>query len=87
MATQTINISLPQELIKRIDNAANANYASRSEFIRQSIVRRLKAQDNDAWERLAAGTDEIQARAEQAGYKTDEDYLKAVKEVRSARKR
>lgn len=63
MATQIINISLPQELVKRIDKAANADYASRSEFIRQSIVRRLKAQDNEVWEELAAGADEVRTNA------------------------
>ncbi|HUD06303.1 MAG TPA: ribbon-helix-helix protein, CopG family [Candidatus Saccharimonadales bacterium] len=84
MTTQIINISLPKELVKKIDNAASVDYASRSEFIRQTIVRRLKAQDNDIWGELAIGADEVRASAKKAGYASDKDYLRAVKEVRSS---
>jgi Arc/MetJ-type ribon-helix-helix transcriptional regulator len=55
--TKTINLSLPEELLKKIDAAAKGEYASRSDFIRETIVRRLKGQrivdewgDNDNWE-------------------------------------
>lgn len=44
MSTKTINISLPHDLLEKIDEAAKGEYASRSDFIRESIVRRLKGQ-------------------------------------------
>ena len=54
---KTINISLPEELLKKIDNEAKAEYASRSDFIRDSLVRRIKHQrvvdewgDDGEWE-------------------------------------
>ena len=54
---KTINISLPEDLLKRIDAEAKSEYASRSDFIRDSIVRRLKNQrvvdewgDDGVWE-------------------------------------
>lgn len=57
MASKTINISLPEELLKKIDKAAKNEYASRSDFIRDSVVRRLKGQhvvdewgDGGEWE-------------------------------------
>lgn len=55
--TKTINISLPEELLKKIDAAAKSEYASRSDFIREVLVRKLKNQrivdewgDEGEWE-------------------------------------
>lgn len=55
--SKTINISLPEELLKRIDAEAKAEYASRSDFIRDTLVKRLRNQrvvdewgDEGIWE-------------------------------------
>lgn len=82
MSTQIVNISLPEELVKKIDRAAKGQYASRSEFIRQAVVNRLRTQDDDVWGALAAGTEEVRTSAERSGYTTDEDFARAAKEVR-----
>ena len=87
MSTQIINLSLPEELVRKIDRAAQGQYASRSEFIRQAVVNRLRSQDEGVWAALAAGADEVRISAERAGYKTDEDYARAVKEIRQGNKR
>jgi metal-responsive CopG/Arc/MetJ family transcriptional regulator len=87
MATQIVNISFPEELVKKIDTAAKANYATRSEFIRQTVVSRLRSQDIDVWDELEAGADEVHSKAEQAGYKSDDDFVRAVKEVRQTKVR
>ena len=57
MASRIINISLPEELLKKIDKTAKSDYASRSDFIRETLVRRLKGQrivdewgDEGEWE-------------------------------------
>jgi len=42
--TKTVNISLPTALLHEIDKAAKKEYSSRSDFIRETIVRRLKGQ-------------------------------------------
>lgn len=42
--SKPINLTLPDELLKAIDKAAKSEYASRSDFIRESVVRRLKNQ-------------------------------------------
>ena len=54
---KTINISLPEELLKKIDDEARAEYASRSDFIRDTLVKRLRNQrvvdewgDEGTWE-------------------------------------
>ncbi len=37
MNTQTFNISLPRELVKKVDKVAKEEYRNRSEFIRQAL--------------------------------------------------
>lgn len=87
MSTQIVNISLPKELVQKIDRAAKRQYGSRSEYIRQAVVNRLRGQDTDTWGALAAGADEVRIKAEQAGYTSDDDFVRAVKEVRQAKSR
>jgi Arc/MetJ-type ribon-helix-helix transcriptional regulator len=57
--TKTINISLPEELLKKIDEEAKSEYASRSDFIRDTLVKRLRGQrvvdewgDDGTWEKV-----------------------------------
>ena len=44
MVTKIISLSLPAELLKIINEAAKAHYASRSDYIRESVVMRLKSE-------------------------------------------
>lgn len=85
MATQTINISLPKALIEEIDKAAKTEYASRSDYIRQALVSKLKADkaQYDDWELLESLASEVAESAAKAGYKTEQDFVRAVKEVRA----
>lgn len=46
--SRTINISLPRRLVAAIDKVAKDEFASRSDFIRDSILRRLDSQER--WE-------------------------------------
>lgn len=87
MPSQIVNISLPKELIEKIDRAAKDQYGSRSEYIRQAVVSRLRTQDTEAWDELADMADEVREKAAQAGYVTDEDFARAVKEVRQAKRK
>jgi metal-responsive CopG/Arc/MetJ family transcriptional regulator len=48
LPSKTINISLPQGLVAKIDKAAEEEFATRSDFIRDSILRKLNAQER--WE-------------------------------------
>ncbi|HEX4774318.1 MAG TPA: ribbon-helix-helix domain-containing protein [Candidatus Saccharimonadales bacterium] len=40
--TRTINISLPKKLVNELDKAAKNEFATRSDFIRDSILRKLR---------------------------------------------
>ncbi|MDB5178538.1 MAG: putative transcriptional regulator, CopG family [Patescibacteria group bacterium] len=90
MSTQTINISLPEELVKKIDVAAKAEYASRSDYIRQALVGRLKATEMqsraDNWLLLEALSEDVAIKAQALGYDTDEDFVRAVKTIRQKQK-
>ncbi len=44
MGTKSVNLSLPAELLLIIDEAAKASYCNRSDYIRESVVRRLEDQ-------------------------------------------
>ena len=37
MITQTLNIALPKELVKKVDEAAKREYRNRSELIREAL--------------------------------------------------
>jgi metal-responsive CopG/Arc/MetJ family transcriptional regulator len=85
MSTQTINISLPKELVKKIDAAAKTEFASRSDYIRQALVSKLRADkvQNDDWDLLEALSAEIVLKAKAENLKSDDDFVRAVKEVRT----
>lgn len=44
MASKIVNLTLPEELLAEIDKAASSEFASRSDYIREAIVRKLKGQ-------------------------------------------
>ena len=39
--SKTVNISIPEELLKEVDIAAKKQYASRSDYIRETLVHRI----------------------------------------------
>ena len=82
MASQLINLTLPKELVKKIDIAAKGEYASRSEYIRQAVVGRLRSESDEIWSALEATATEVTTKAEQAGYITDEDFVNIIKHSR-----
>ncbi|MCA9337501.1 ribbon-helix-helix protein, CopG family [Candidatus Saccharibacteria bacterium] len=44
MASKTFNISLPEDLVKKIDKQAKKEYSSRSDYIRKSLTNQLKSE-------------------------------------------
>jgi metal-responsive CopG/Arc/MetJ family transcriptional regulator len=85
MSTQTINISLPKELVQKVDSAAKAEFASRSDYIRQALVGKLRADrmQADDWDLLEVLSEEIAQSATKENYNTDDDFVRATKEVRA----
>lgn len=87
MSTQIVNLSLPKDLVKKIDKAASNQYASRSEYIRQAVVGRLRNEQDEDWDNLVLLSKELDSKAKQAGLITDDDFAQAVKEIRANKKR
>ena len=87
MPSQTINISLPSELLKKVDEAAKNNFSSRSDYIRQSLVSALTTgvqtrDQSSVWQEMNDLADEISEKAAALGYTTDDDFVNAIKETR-----
>ena len=85
MSVQTINISLPKKLVQQVDAAAKADFASRSSYIRQALVAKLRIDTlpTDDWTTLLQLSDELGVSATERGYTTKADFVRAVKEVRA----
>lgn len=44
MSTKTFNLSLPQELVTKLDTQAKKDFSSRSEYIRKAVVNQLRSE-------------------------------------------
>lgn len=77
MQTQTLNISLPKDLVKKADLVAKDEYKTRSELIKTALMGYLK--EKNAWEKIF----EAGARsAKKLGIKSEEDVYKIAEEYR-----
>ena len=47
--SQTINITVPRELLKRVDALAKRDYTSRSDIIRQALLDKIRSPQVDEW--------------------------------------
>lgn len=81
MQTQTLNISLPKELVKKVDQVAKKEYRSRSELIRGAV--RGYLEDRKDWDQIfKAGENAMQ----KMGIKSEEEIDRIVYEYRHGRK-
>jgi metal-responsive CopG/Arc/MetJ family transcriptional regulator len=44
MSTKTFNLSLPQELVEKLDSQAKKDFSSRSDYIRKAVVNQLRSE-------------------------------------------
>jgi len=77
MASVRVNITVPRELLGKIDEAAKAEHRSRSEYLRELARRHLA---RDTWEHLQAIGAE---RARQLGINSEADVERLVDEFRA----
>lgn len=73
--SKTFNISLPENLVKKMDIFAEQNYMSRSELIRTAVLKEIKAQD-DSWKQVVDFT-----KINKQGVDI-EDVLSALKDLK-----
>lgn len=44
MSTKTFNLSLPEELVDKLDSQAKKDFSSRSDYIRKAVVNQLRSE-------------------------------------------
>jgi metal-responsive CopG/Arc/MetJ family transcriptional regulator len=49
MKSQAINITIPKELLKKVDDLAKRDYTSRSDVIRQALLDKVRRNQVDEW--------------------------------------
>jgi len=77
MQTQTLNIALPKDLVKKVDAFADKEYRNRSEFIREAL--RVYMARSERWDEILK-TGKKYGR--KLGIKSEEDVNRIVKEYR-----
>ncbi len=81
MQTQTLNIALPKELVKKVDQQAKKEYKNRSELIREAL--RVYLVKKEEWNDLLIYGKEV---GRKMGIKSEEDVNKIVYEYRHGKK-
>jgi len=81
MTTQTLNIALPKDLVKKVDEVAKKEYRNRSELIREAL--RVYLQDKYEWEQIYKAGEKAMKKM---GIKSEEEIDKIVYEYRHGRK-
>lgn len=81
MNTQTFNIALPRELVRKIDLTAKEEYKNRSELIRGALVAYLK--DKNEWNQIFTA---FRKAAKKAGITTEKQVNDMVREYRHGKR-
>ncbi len=81
MQTQTLNIALPRDLVKKVDEVARSEYRNRSELIREAL--RIYLQDKEEWQQIFRAGEKAMKKM---GIKNEEEVNKIVYEYRHGRK-
>lgn len=81
MQTQTFNIALPRELVKKVDERAKKEYRNRSELIREAL--RIYMERRTTWDKIFEAGERT---AKRMGIKSEEDIDRIIHEFRHGKK-
>lgn len=81
MQTQTVNISLPKDLLKRTDEVTKREYRSRSELIRELL--RNYVEEKEEWELLFKAGERAM---KEMGITSEEEVNNIVSDYRHGKK-
>lgn len=73
MSSQTFNLSLPKELVKKLDSQAKKDFSSRSDYVRKAIVNQLKSE-----QAVEAIFDRANKRGRKLGIKTEQQVYDII---------
>lgn len=81
MNTQTVNIALPEDLLKRADHLAKKEYRNRSELIREAL--RVYMEKKETWDNIFVIGEKA---AKKMGITHEEEVDKIVSDFRHGKK-
>ncbi len=81
MNTQTFNIALPEDLVKKVDELAKKEFRNRSELIREAL--RAYIERKNTWENIFSIGENA---AKNLGIKNEEEIDNIVSEFRHGKK-
>ncbi len=81
MNTQTLNIALPEDLVKRVDDLAKKEFRNRSELIREAL--RTYIRTSEKWEELLTYGKSVGAKL---NIRSEEQVNQIVAEYRHGKK-
>lgn len=81
MQTQTFNIALPRELVKKVDEQAKKEYRNRSELIREAL--RIYIERRTAWDKIFESGRKV---AKKMGITSEAEVNRIVYEFRHGKK-
>lgn len=81
MKSKAFNITLPQELVQKIDEQAKKQYTSRSDYIRSVLVRQIDEADewDEFFNKANAKGRALGITSEEQVYAMIDDYKKSQK--------
>jgi len=79
--SQAINITIPKELLKRVDALAKREYTSRSDIIRQALLDIIRKPIEDEWGDSGDWTTLIDFREIRSGGVSSKDLLEAINKL------
>ncbi len=67
MNSRTFNLSLPEDLLRKLDEQAKKDFSSRSDYVRKAIVNQLRSE-----QALEAVLDRSNAKGKKLGIKSEQ---------------
>ena len=75
MSTQTFNLSLPKELVEKLDSQARRGFSSRSDYVRRAIINQLQSE-----QALEAVLDRANKKGKKLGIKSEQQVYDIIED-------
>jgi len=79
MKSQAFNITLPAELVQKVDELAKREFANRSDYIRSALVRQIR--EDEGWDAFFASAN---TKGRKLGITSEEQVNQAITDYRQS---
>ena len=76
MSTKTFNLSLPEELVKKLDEQAKKDYSSRSDYVRKAILNQMRTEQS-----LERVLDRANAKGKEDGITSEQQVYDIILDI------